>query len=112
MLSMARSISNADSTTIPTIVQKMPSRLNRKSCRLRRAIRAVSRRWSSSPISVRLPEALAQQVARDVEDERQREQRQPGGEDRLIGDAAVRQIALADLDDEGGDGGGRLARID
>ena len=36
----------------------------------------------------------------------------PGGEDRLITNAAVWQIAETHLHDECGDRGGRLARID
>src|SRR5262245_45914519 len=106
---MTRSRSRAASVTTPTRVQTTPRMLNRKSWNLRRAMSRVRFSWF---ILVRLPEALAQDVAGDVEHQRYHEQGQSRGEDRLVADAAVRQIAEADLDDEGGDGRRRVARVE
>ena len=58
------------------------------------------------------PEATRQREADDVEHQRDEHEHQAGGEDALIADAAVRQIAQAHLHDVSGDGGGRLARIE
>ena len=63
-------------------------------------------------VSIDLAEAFAQPVAEDVEHQGKEHQRQPGGENRLVAEAVVRQVAEADLDDEGADGGRRLQRVD
>ncbi len=59
-----------------------------------------------------LPELARQREADDVEDQRDEHQHQTGGENTLITDAAVGQIAEADLHDVRGDGGRLLARIE
>src|SRR5262245_11803595 len=105
--SISRSISRIASVAIPSSVQQTPSTLNSRSWRLPRAI---SR--SRSLMSVRLPEPLAERPAGEVERQRHQEQHQPGGEDRPVADAAVRQVALADRDDVPRDRRGALARVE
>src|SRR5262245_42265110 len=107
---MIRSARSRVRVTMPTRVQMMPKMLNRESCNFLRAINRVSCSWSA--ISVTLPEALAEDVSCDVEQQRHEEQHQSGREDRLITDAAMWLIAETDLDDIGGDGGGLVARVE
>ena len=52
---------------------------------------------------ISLSEALAQDVAKDVEDQRHDEKSDASGKDRLITDASMRQITEADLYDESRD---------
>src|SRR5262249_6653990 len=90
-----RSARSATSGTTPTSVQTIPRTLKKRSCRRRRAInRAVS-----IMASIGLTEPLTQHVPHDVERQRHQEQRHPGGEDRLIPDAAARLVPQADLHD-------------
>src|SRR5688572_31462603 len=62
--------------------------------------------------SVRLPVTLAEDVAADVEEEGHDQEGEAGGEDRLVADAVVGQVAQADLDDVGGDGGAGVGRVE
>src|SRR5262245_50537710 len=94
-----RSPSSTSRVRLPTSVQAMPTTLNTKSWRLRRAIRRAT-----CGMSVCLPEAPPQPVAEDVEQERHQEQQQADREDGAVGGGAVGHVALADLDDEGGHG--------
>ena len=66
----------------------------------------------SPPSSVGLPEARCACRSRQVEHQRHQHQRQPGGEDGLVADAAVRQVAQRHLHDVGGDRRRGLERIE
>src|SRR6266550_2533255 len=62
--------------------------------------------------SVGFTEAFAEEMAADVAGEREEHQRQAGGEDGLVADRAVRQVAQRHLHDVGGDGRRGLERIE
>src|SRR5258708_34338623 len=83
-----------------------PSPPNSESERLRAAIsRRIASRSRDWSMSVRLAEALAQEVAADVAGEREQHQGQARREDRLVADRAVRQAAAGDLDEKCRDAG-------
>src|SRR5262245_53281168 len=105
--STIRSPSSTSRVTMPTSVQSMPTTLKTKSWRFRRAIRRAT-----CGMSVRLPETTPQPVAEDVEEQRHQKQQQADREDGAVGGGTVGDVALADLDDEGGHGPGRLRRVE
>src|SRR5688500_6097972 len=93
--STAMSTKSAAKVSTPIISASMPMTMNTVSHRLRRAMRILN--------SVTFTEAFPQCVAGDIADEREEKQREAGGEDRLVADRAVRQVAERHLHDEGGD---------
>src|SRR3989338_1654414 len=104
---MARPTINAARGNMPTNVESRPRMANMPSMRLRR-----DTLFSRSFTSVDLPEALAEQVTGDIENQGHRHQGQTGCENALIGDGAVRQVTKTDLNDVGGDRGRPLHGVE
>src|SRR5918993_2859551 len=99
-----RSTNSNASTSSAENMTSRPTTTNSWSKTLRRLTSARICRVASAVvmacISVSLAEAARQREARDVEDQRHQHQHQAGGEDRLVADAVVRQVAQAHLHDE------------
>src|SRR5688572_17639499 len=100
MNSTASTSSAANMTSRPTTTNTW-SRILRRLTSAR--ILAIEAPAVAACMSVGLPEAPRQRESGDVEDERHQHQHEAGREDRLVPDAAVRQVAEAHLHDEGGD---------
>src|SRR5688572_4253844 len=102
----AMSTKSATSVRMPTARAISPSRPKIMSQRLWRRMMPRSssalggrRSMVGVLISVGFPEPAAHPVADQVERQRQQHQREAGGEDRLVADAAVRQVAQRHLHD-------------
>src|SRR3954454_7920034 len=100
----AMSANSVANVSMPIISATNPSAANSASRRLAAAM-CVCR-------SVGFTEALPQEMAHHVAGEREDHQSEPGGEDGLVADRAVRQVAERDLNDVGGDRRRRLERIE
>src|SRR3972149_3444140 len=109
---IAMSAKSAVKVSTPMSRHTSPSTPNRKSRRLCFAMSSRIWRTSSPGILVRLAEPAPQRVPEDVEDQGQQHQRQPRGEDGLVPDRAVRQVAERPLHDERGDRRRRFQRVE
>src|SRR5687767_617928 len=103
--STARSTSNAARVSIPAKVATRPSTAKSLSRFLLVATLFSISTGEGCGILVNLPEAFSEQVAADVKDQGYAHQRQTGGKNALIRNAAMGQIAQAYLHDIGGDRG-------
>ena len=120
---MKRSIRSAASVTRATNVEAIPSQTKIVSRRRRRRSRSSASALAPSARAhlVQAPGGIGHQYTSRKRARSQNakmlkasvinKKREPGGEDRLISDAAMRQITQRDLNDVGGDRGRRFHRV-
>src|SRR3954470_21910517 len=104
MPSSAMWAKRAAKVSTPIIRASTPTSMKMVSQRLRRRMSSLN--------SVTFTEALAQGMARDIARQREQHQRETRGENRLVAERAVRQVAERHLHDVGGDRRRRLERIE